>query len=523
MSISCAPQRIAISVSAALTGVAFAPSGNPATVHTFTGEPASSAAASGTQYGFTHTLAKPYWRASAHSCRISAAVASGLSSVWSMDRAMDAPTPVADFMQLGAFFILVGAVRAALNAGYHGCMEIAAVSPSVVDLEKQYLLQNYARLPLVLHRGRGCYVYDTVGKRYLDLIAGIGVNALGYAHPRLTKVIREQAGLLLHSSNLYYHEYQGPLAQRVAQASGLDRVFFSNSGTESMEGALKMARAHGRKINPEKYQIISLDNSFHGRTLGALSITGQEKYRVDFEPLLPGVSFVPRNDVAALERAASDRTAGIVLELVQGEGGIYPLTAEYIRKARALADRHNALLIFDEIQCGVGRPGTYFSYQLIDPPVLPDVMVAAKPLACGIPLGVIAANERAAASITSGMHGSTFGGGPLACRVALEFFDILDTLLTNIVEVGGYFRTRLTDLARRYSFIKEIRGYGLMIGVELDIPGKQIVLDAMEEGLLINCTHDVVLRALPPYILAEQDVDRAITVLNRVLKKAKPA
>jgi acetylornithine/succinyldiaminopimelate/putrescine aminotransferase len=216
----------------------------------------------------------------------------------------------------------------------------------------------------------------------------------------------------------------------------------------------------------------------------------------------------------------NDHTAGIVFELVQGEGGIYPLTADYVRKARALADRYNALLIFDETQCGVGRPGTYFSYQMIDPPVLPDVMVAAKPLACGIPLGVVVANERAAASIGPGMHGSTFGGGPLACRIALEFFDILDTLLPHISEVGSYFRMRLTELAKRYSFIKEVRGYGLMIGVELDIPGKQIVIDAMEEGLLINCTHDVVLRALPPYILSEQDVDRAITVLNRVLKKA---
>ena len=405
-------------------------------------------------------------------------------------------------------------------AVYDEKMESAVASPSVIDLEKQYLLQNYARYPLVLHRGRGCYVYDTSGKRYLDLIAGIGVNALGYAHPRLTKVIREQAGRMLHCSNLYYHEYQGPLAQRVARASGLDRVFFANSGTESMEGALKMARSHGRKIDPEKYHIISLDNSFHGRTLGALSVTGQEKYRRDFEPLLPGVHFVPRNDIVALEQMVNHHTAGIVFELVQGEGGIYPLTADYVRKARALADRYNALLIFDETQCGVGRPGTYFSYQMIDPPVLPDVMVAAKPLACGIPLGVVVANERAAASIGPGMHGSTFGGGPLACRIALEFFDILDTLLPHISEVGSYFRMRLTELAKRYSFIKEVRGYGLMIGVELDIPGKQIVIDAMEEGLLINCTHDVVLRALPPYILSEQDVDRAITVLNRVLKKA---
>jgi acetylornithine/N-succinyldiaminopimelate aminotransferase len=207
---------------------------------------------------------------------------------------------------------------------------------------------------------------------------------------------------------------------------------------------------------------------------------------------------------------------------VQGEGGIFPLSAEYVRAARELADRHDALLIFDEIQCGVGRPGTYFAYQMFEPAVLPDIMVAAKPMACGIPLGVIAANERAAAGLGSGMHGSTFGGGPLACRVALEFFDILDELLPNIIHIGGYFRMRLTELAKRFPFVKEIRGFGLMLGIELDMPGKQIVLDAMEEGVLLNCTHDTVLRMLPPYILTEQDVDRAMTVLTRVFKKAKP-
>jgi len=396
-------------------------------------------------------------------------------------------------------------------------------TPSVIDLEKQFLLQNYARYPLVLHRGKGCYVYDTAGKRYLDLIAGIGVNALGYNHPRITKIIREQAALLLHTSNLYYHEYQGPLAARLARTSGLERVFFSNSGTESIEGALKMARARGKQLNTGKTEFIALDNSFHGRTFGALSITGQEKYRRDFEPLLSGVHLVPRNDITALEQAVNERTAAIVVELVQGEGGIYPLSAEYIRKARKLADRFHALLIFDEIQCGVGRSGTYFAYQMFEPAILPDIMVAAKPIACGIPLGVIVANERAAASITSGMHGSTFGGGPLACRVALEFFDILDELLPHIIHVGGYFRMRLTELARKFAFIREIRGFGLMIGVELDIPGKQIVLDAMEEGLLINCTHETVLRMLPPYILSEQDVDRAITGLTQVLKKAGDA
>jgi acetylornithine/N-succinyldiaminopimelate aminotransferase len=387
-------------------------------------------------------------------------------------------------------------------------------------LESQYLLQNYARYPLLLERGRGCYVYDQSGRRYLDLLTGIGVNALGYAHPRLTKVIREQAGLLLHTSNLYYHSYQGPLAERLAKASGLERTFFCNSGAESMEGAMKMIRAHGRKISPEKYEIVALHNSFHGRTLGALSITGQEKYRKDFEPLLPGAKFIPHNDIVALEQTVNERTAGIVLEWIQGEGGIYPISNEFGRKARELADRYDALLVFDEIQCGVGRPGTYFAYQQADPVVLPDIMVAAKPLACGIPLGVIVANERAAQSIGAGMHGSTFGGGPLACRVALEFMDILDGLLPHIQQMGGYFRMKLDELAKRYKFIKEVRNRGLMIGVELSIPGKQIVLDAIAEGLLVNCTHDTVLRMLPPYIITEKEIDRGIRILNKVFKAA---
>ena len=390
-----------------------------------------------------------------------------------------------------------------------------------MDLEREYVLQNYARYPLVLARGKGCYVYDLEGRRYLDFIAGIGVNALGHAHARILEVIRAQAGLLIHCSNLYYHQYQGPLAKRLAEISGLQRTFFANTGTEAMEGALKMVHAHGRAIQPEKYEVISLENAFHGRTLGALSITGQAKYREEFEPLIPGVKFIPVNDIAALEAAFSERTAGIVLEMIQGEGGIYPLTHEFVAKARELADRYNALLVADEIQCGVGRPGTYFAYQRSQPVILPDVMAAAKPLGCGIPLGVIVANERAAAAIKPGMHGSTFGGGALACRVALEFLDILDELLPSIQRVGGYFHVVLNELARKHGFVKEVRGFGLMLGMELAIPGKQLVLDAMAEGLLINCTHETVLRFLPPYIVTEKEVDQAVKTLGRLFAKVK--
>jgi acetylornithine/N-succinyldiaminopimelate aminotransferase len=393
---------------------------------------------------------------------------------------------------------------------------------ATMDLEREFLLQNYARYPLLISRGKGCYVYDLESRRYLDFITGIGVNALGHAHPRIVKAIREQAALLIHSSNLYYHPFQGKLAERLARISGLQRAFFANTGTEAVEGGLKMARAHGRALHPDKYEIVSLDNSFHGRTLGALSVTGQPKYRADFEPLLPGVKFVPINDVPALEAAVSERTAGIILELIQGEGGIYPLTPEFAARARQLADQHNALLIADETQCGIGRPGTYFAYQRSEPVVLPDIMVAAKPLACGIPLGVIMANQRAAAAIKPGMHGSTFGGGALACRVALEFLDVLEELLPSIQRVGGYFKDRLTDLGRKYSFVREVRGYGLMVGMELAVPGKQLVLDGIREGLLFNCTHDTVLRFLPPYVATEKEVDRAVRILKKLLASVKP-
>jgi predicted acetylornithine/succinylornithine family transaminase len=407
--------------------------------------------------------------------------------------------------------------------------QMATIPPPVVeisaqdvkDLEQQYLLQNYSRYPLVLARGKGCYVFDTDGRRYLDFLTGIGVNALGHAHPRIVKVIRDQAGLLIHASNLYYNLYQGPLAKKLVEMSGLERAFFANTGTEAVEGALKMARAHGHAIDPQKHEILSLENSFHGRTFGSLSVTGQPKYRQEFEPLLPGVKFVPANDLAALEAAFSDRTAGMILEMIQGEGGIIPLTAEFVAKARALADRHNALLIADETQCGVGRPGTYFAYQRSQPVILPDVVVAAKPVACGIPLGFILANAKAAAAIKPGMHGTTFGGGPLACRVGLEFLEILEGLLPSIQSVGGYFHVLLNDLARKHTFVKEVRGFGLMLGVELTVPGKQMVLDAMGEGLLLNCTHDTVLRFLPPYIATEKDVDAAVKILSKVFAKVK--
>lgn len=383
-------------------------------------------------------------------------------------------------------------------------------------------MQNYARYPLVLEKGKGAYVYDCDGRKYLDLITGIGVNALGHAHPHVTKVIREQAGRLIHSSNLYYHEWQGRLAERLAKVSGLARSFFCNSGTEAMEGALKIIKAHGRRIHENKTEIVSVENSFHGRTLGAISVTGQPKYRKDFEPLLPGIRFTPANDVTALEQVVSEKTAGIVLEGIQGEGGIHPMRADFVAKARELCDRFDAILVDDEIQCGVGRPGTYFAYQLLDPVVMPDVMVIAKPMACGLPLGAIVCNERAAAAISKGMHGSTFGGSALACRVAVDFFEILDELMPKIQSVGAYFRMRLEELAHKHSFVKEVRSIGLMIGVEMHGPAKGLVEEAIAEGLLVNVTHDTVLRMLPPYILTEKQVDQGVRGLGKIFRRWRP-
>jgi predicted acetylornithine/succinylornithine family transaminase len=392
-----------------------------------------------------------------------------------------------------------------------------------MDLEKQYLLQNYGRYPLVLRKGKGCWLWDLEGKKYLDLISGIGVNSLGHAHPRIMRVIREQAPLLIHSSNLYYHEYQGKLAKILARTSGLQRAFFCNSGTEAIECAIKIAHSYGRRIHPEKYELVSLENSFHGRTVGALSLTGQPKYRQDFEPLMPGVKFVPMHDEEAFESAVTDRTAAIFVETIQGEGGIHPVSPEWLRKARMLADRHDALLVFDEIQCGIGRPGTHFAYQLHEPAIMPDVVTLAKPIACGLPLGAVLMNERAAAAIAPGMHGTTFGGGALACRVAIEFYAILDEIFPQMRRVSAYFFDGLRALKSKHSIVKDVRGFGLMMGMEIGFPCKHFVQEGMKLGMLFNVTHENVVRLLPPYILTEKEVDKALTGLGRILRKAKPA
>ncbi len=392
----------------------------------------------------------------------------------------------------------------------------------IIDRERQFLLQTYHRYPLVLQRGKGVFLYDLDGKRYLDFVAGLGVNALGHAHPRIVKVIREQAARVIHLSNLYYNEFQGLLAEKLCRLSGLQRAFFSNSGTEAIEGSIKLARLAGHRIGGQaKSQLVGLEGSYHGRTFGAMSLTGQDKYRKGFEPLLEDVKFVPRDDLEALRAVVNDNTCAIVLEPIFGEGGIHECSVDFLNECRALADRHRAALIFDEIQCGLGRTGTIFAFQSFG--VTPDIVAIAKPIAAGLPLGAFLAKEEFASAISVGQHGTTFGGGPLACRVALEYLEVLEEekLLENVARVGQYLREQLTSLGERSTAVREVRGRGFILGLQLDIPARPIVEQAFGAGVLFNSTQDTVLRFLPPFLLQEKHVDKGVRVLKKLLGKAK--
>jgi acetylornithine/N-succinyldiaminopimelate aminotransferase len=392
----------------------------------------------------------------------------------------------------------------------------------IADLERRFLLPTYNRYPVAFERGKGVFLYDFEGQKYLDFVAGLGVNALGHAHPRIVKTIREQAAKLIHISNLYYNEYQGRLAERLCQLSGLDRVFFSNSGTEAMEGAIKLARLAGHKSGgTAKSQLVALQGSYHGRTFGAMSLTGQEKYRKGFEPMLEEVTFVARNDVEALRAAVNANTCAIVLEPIFGEGGILECSEEFLRACRMAADQHQVALIFDEIQCGLGRTGKFFAFQNFG--VVPDVVTIAKPIAAGVPLGAFLAKEQFASAISPGQHGTTFGGGPLACRVGLEYLAIVEDekLLENVAAVGGYLRQQLQGLVGKYAATREVRGRGFIQGLVLDIPARPLVEQGLAEGVLFNVTQDTVLRFLPPFLLLEKHVDKGIKVLKKLLGKKR--
>ena len=395
---------------------------------------------------------------------------------------------------------------------------------SAVRDEVRFLMNTYKRPPVVFERGRGCYVYDQRGRAYLDFLGGLAVNALGYAHPRLVRVIRREAARVVHVSNLFHNPYQGPLARKLAEWSGMDRVFFTNSGTEAIEGALKLARlAAHQKFGGQKTRILALENSFHGRTFGALSITHAAKYREPFAPLVPGAEFVRFNDEADLESKFDDSVCAIVIEPIQGEGGINAISPAFWQKARELATRYHAALIADEIQCGLGRGGRAFVYQRLTG--LPDIVVVAKPLAGGLPLGAILAREEFASAFSPGLHGTTFGGGPLVCAVALEFLNTVEerNLLENVRARGAQLHDGLMRLAGRFDFIREVRGEGLILGMELSVEGGPYVAAAMRNGLLMNCTHDSVLRFLPPFILSGRQADEGLQILEKVLAKtARP-
>ncbi len=400
----------------------------------------------------------------------------------------------------------------------------------ITDLERRYLLGTYNRYPVAFARGKGVFLYDLDDRRYLDFVSGLGVNALGHAHPRIVKTIREQAAKLIHISNLYYNEYQGELAEKLCGLAGAasggvlanSRAFFQNSGTEAIEGSIKLARLAGHRAGGDaKSRLVALQGSYHGRTFGALSLTGQDKHRKGFGPLLEEVTFVPQNDIEGLRAAVNDNTCAIVLEPIFGEGGIYECSVEFLRECRALADQFKAALIFDEIQCGLGRTGTMFAFQSFG--VVPDIIAIAKPIAAGLPLGAFIAKEEFANAISPGQHGTTFGGGPLACRVALEFLAIVEEekLLENVNRVGAYLQQELKAIAEKSPLAKEVRGRGFIQGINLEIPARPIVDAALGEGVLFNSTHDTVVRFLPPFLLEEKHVDKGMRLLKKLLRNAR--
>ena len=388
---------------------------------------------------------------------------------------------------------------------------------AVEDREKAFVLGTYARTAFHPRSGKGARITDASGREYWDLLGGIAVNVLGHQHPRLVKALRDESRSLLHVSNLYYHPAQGLLAERLVRGSGLLRAFFCNSGTEANEAAIKFARL----ANPGRSGIVALEESFHGRTLGSLSLTGHAAYRAPFEPLVPGATFVAPNDVAALEAAVNESTSAIILEPIMGEGGVIPLTDEFLVAARQLADRTGAILIFDEIQCGLGRTGTLFAFQQSG--VVPDIVTLAKPLGGGLPLGAVVTGPAIEGIVKPGHHGTTFGGNPIACRLGLAVLDEIEqaSLLARAQATGNWFGEQLRALASRTPMIVDVRGKGFMWGIELDRAAKPVAAELLERGFVVGTARDNVLRLLPPYITPKKAFIEFITALEQVLAGAK--
>ena len=381
------------------------------------------------------------------------------------------------------------------------------------------IMETYKRFPLVFDKGQGCVLTDHDGKEYLDFVAGIAVDALGHSHPGLLAAMQAQMEKLVHISNLYWSQPGIELAEMLTQASGLDKVFFCNSGAEANEGAIKLARKYGREVHGEGcYEIITADNSFHGRTLATLTATGQKQFHKDYDPFLEGFHYVPFNDFEALAAKVSEKTCAILLEPIQGEGGVYVGDQTYLQQVRALCDEKDILLIFDEVQTGMGRTGKLFAYEGYG--VEPDVMTLAKALGNGVPIGALLAKDAVASHFKPGDHGSTFGGNPLVCAAAFATIQAIEdeNILTNVNEMGNYFEGKLVAFKEKYDFILDVRGKGLLLGMELAMKGADIVAKCLEKGVIINCTHDTVLRFLPPLNVTSAEIDKAVAVMDEVFQ-----
>ncbi|MHB8126450.1 MAG: acetylornithine transaminase [Desulfitobacteriaceae bacterium] len=387
----------------------------------------------------------------------------------------------------------------------------------IITRGKAVVMNTYGRLPMALTRGEGSWVWDTEDKKYLDFLTGLAVSSLGHSHPTIVAAIRDQAGLLLHTSNLYWIPNQVALAERLVANSFADKVFFCNSGAEANEGAIKLARKYAKKhYGDQKFEVISLQNSFHGRTLATLTATGQTKYQEGYEPLPAGFSYVKLNDIAGLREKVNHKTAAVLIEPIQGEGGVYSADTEFLQAARKLCDEHGALLIFDEVQCGLGRTGKLFAYEWSG--VTPDIMTLAKALAGGVPIGAMLATDKAAAAFQPGDHASTFGGNPLASAVGCTVLDIIlgEGYLNSVQERAAYFRRGLEELAVKYQTGGTIRGQGMILGWPVSKLGPEIVDACREQGLLINCVGGLTLRFLPPLNVQETEIDQALAILDRV-------
>jgi acetylornithine/N-succinyldiaminopimelate aminotransferase len=399
---------------------------------------------------------------------------------------------------------------------------MASTIKNTQELADHVMFQTYGRLPITLVRGQGCLVWDETGKQYIDFISGLAVCALGHSSPIVTRALEEQSKTLVHVSNLFYTQPQTELAQLLVQNSFADRVFFGNSGAEANEAAIKLARryAHG-KYGPDRYVIITMENSFHGRTMATLSATGQKKVQTGYDPLLSGFRFVPFNDVTSLKQAIDPTVCAVLLEPIQGEGGVICPHPDYLKEVGQTCQEHDLILIFDEVQVGMGRTGKLFAHEHYG--VKPHIMTLAKALANGLPIGAMLAKEELASAFGPGSHASTFGGTPLVTAVAKAVLSTLlnDGWIDHCREMGDYFKSKLTDLAQSHNCVKEARGQGLILGMELDQPGGPVVSACIEEGLLINCAQEKVLRFLPPLIVGREEIDLLIEKLNKILGPLK--